>query len=368
MSKSLRDDPPARDEIEVSMFGPGRGESILVHIGGGKWITIDSCLNSRTRSSPALNYLNSLGVDVSNDVVLVIATHAHDDHTAGISQIFEAARSARFVTSAAFTSTEFFAAVDADREIETQMNQSVRREFRGVLGEARKRGVRQARPIIRATEQREIYREEVWPDGPIVTITALSPSDTAIDRSHENVSVGSARAGERRRLSAGDPNEYSVAIWVEIGDHAMLFGGDLLIGPSGCGWAAVLDSHRPRLQADLIKVPHHGSQNAHHPPMWSEFIDQAGVAVLTPFRNGPKTIPRQADLERINGLIAATYLSATTVPPAPSKAVKETRRKLPHFARNVREVDGLPGHILARRILGSETWNIELHDPAIKAQ
>jgi len=40
--------PVKQDEIEVSVFGPGYGESILVHLGAGKWVIVDSCRDNKT--------------------------------------------------------------------------------------------------------------------------------------------------------------------------------------------------------------------------------------------------------------------------------------------------------------------------------
>lgn len=33
---------PRLDEIEVSLLGPGYGESVVVHMGGGEWMVVDS--------------------------------------------------------------------------------------------------------------------------------------------------------------------------------------------------------------------------------------------------------------------------------------------------------------------------------------
>ncbi len=35
---------PEPDEIEVSLIGPGYGESVLVHLGDGEWVVADSCV------------------------------------------------------------------------------------------------------------------------------------------------------------------------------------------------------------------------------------------------------------------------------------------------------------------------------------
>lgn len=359
--------PPGLDEIEVSIFGPGRGESILIHVGNRRWITIDSCINHRDGSSPALEYLQRLGVDVAEGILLVIATHAHDDHTAGLSRIYQAAESARLVTSAAFTSSEFFASVVADEDIEAQLNQSVRSEFRAVLDEARQRAGRAERPIVRATEQKVLLKATTaWPEGPPLRVLALSPSETAIDRAHVAVATGAARVDERRRLSAPDPNEYSVAVWIEVGEVALLFGGDLLIGPAGCGWMAIAGSHEPENRASIFKVPHHGSKNAHLEETWNDLVTEDVIALLTPFRMGARSIPTDSDVDRITDQASQTFITAKTQQPAPPRDVKRARAALPASARNVRELDGLPGHIQARLANGSTRWQVALGDPAIQ--
>lgn len=360
--------PPRFDELEVSVFGPGRGESVIIHIGNQKWITIDSCKTHRDQASPALSYLEQLGVNIAQDIVLVVATHAHDDHTAGLSQIYEAAKSARFVTSAAFTSNEFFATVAADEDIEAQLNLSVRREFRAVLEEARRRGGRGERPIVRATEQKVILDlAEAWEGGPPLRIVSLSPSETAIDRAHQAVAAGAASLGERRRLSAPDPNEYSVAIWVEIGEKAMLFGGDLLIGPAGCGWIAVSESHTVSHPASIFKVPHHGSINAHLPQTWSDLVAEEAVALITPFRMGARSIPKDSDVARISALASRTFITAKAQQPASPRDVKRAKAALPTFALNVREVGGLAGHVQARLSANDAKWEIGVDAPAFQA-
>ena len=366
MARKINSDAPRADEIEVSLFGPGRGESVLVHVGDGKWITIDSCVNQRDGSSPALDYLASIGVSIASDVILVIATHAHDDHTAGISRMFASAQAARFVTSAAFTSSEFFASVAADEDIEAQLNQSVRREFRAVFEEIRVRAGRGARPIVRAFSQRSLLDvdAQAWPGGPPLRVVTLSPSETAVDRSQQAVASGAARVGERRRLSAPDPNEYSVAVWIEVGDRALLFGADLLIGPAGCGWLAIADEHQPEVKASLFKVPHHGSSNAHLESTWNALLANDVISIVTPFRMGSRSIPSDSDVARITELSGRAFITAKPQQPASGKGVKIAKAALPTFAKNVRDPGGLPGQIQARLPLGSSEWQVAVSEPA----
>src|SRR5947209_2078343 len=36
---------PGADELELTVFGGGFGESICVHVGGGSWVIVDSCID-----------------------------------------------------------------------------------------------------------------------------------------------------------------------------------------------------------------------------------------------------------------------------------------------------------------------------------
>ena len=54
--------PPRDDEFELTLLGPGYGESIVMHIGEGAWVLVDSC--GRADAPAALDYLETLGIDV----------------------------------------------------------------------------------------------------------------------------------------------------------------------------------------------------------------------------------------------------------------------------------------------------------------
>lgn len=97
---------PDPDEAEISLFGPGYGECVVVHLGGGKWLINDSCLDETKRHPIALRYLAELGVDVGTQVAMVVASHWHDDHVRGLGAVYEACTSATFVCASALNSRE----------------------------------------------------------------------------------------------------------------------------------------------------------------------------------------------------------------------------------------------------------------------
>ncbi|MYC69907.1 MAG: hypothetical protein F4X17_04275 [Gemmatimonadetes bacterium] len=80
--------PPGDDDFEFTVFGPGYGESIVLHVGNGAWVIIDSCVDADGRPH-ALRYLESIGIDPGGRV---LPTHSD------INRILTATRNA-YVTS-----------------------------------------------------------------------------------------------------------------------------------------------------------------------------------------------------------------------------------------------------------------------------
>lgn len=107
MAGAAKNKPPADDEFELSIFGPGYGESIALHVGGGRWMLVDSCVDRETKRPVVLDYLREISMEPASCVDLVVATHWHDDHVRGISSLFEACSGAEFACSGALTKPEF---------------------------------------------------------------------------------------------------------------------------------------------------------------------------------------------------------------------------------------------------------------------
>ncbi|TDD62007.1 MBL fold metallo-hydrolase [Kribbella antibiotica] len=355
---------PDSGEIEVSIFGPGKGESILVHLGANEWMVVDSCLNQSDKSHPTLEYLQGLGVDIATQVVLVVGTHAHDDHIAGLAAVFAAAKGAKFAASAAATTEEFFAQMEVDLTIEPHLRSSIRAEYAEILAEVDRR----VDAGLYAMARRELWIRNSGSSGPSGRVVALSPSDTAFKRAQKRLAAGTANLDDRVKLSKGDPNEMAVALWVEVGNQVALLGADLLKGPAGCGWGAVLSDLKspfwtPTAKASLFKVPHHGAPNAHHDGVWNDILEPEVVGVMAPYRAGVTPRPAPDDIQRILALTPHAFITATPTRPEP-KAVRKTAASLRELTASVREPWGVPGHVRARRRDGAADWTVETFWPA----
>lgn len=99
--------PPGADEIEVSLFGPGVGECVVVHIGQGNWLVIDSCTEPGTSEPVALEYLRTIGADLQTQVRLFLVSHWHDDHIRGAAKLLREIQNPLFAASAACSQREF---------------------------------------------------------------------------------------------------------------------------------------------------------------------------------------------------------------------------------------------------------------------
>jgi beta-lactamase superfamily II metal-dependent hydrolase len=358
---------PDYDEIEVSLFGPGYGECVVLHVGGGDWFVVDSCINDASGKPAALTYLESLDVDPESSVRLVAATHAHDDHVRGIAELLQACPDALFLRPAAITKREFLALLEADEEIEFMGGQAAYSEFRRierVLVE-RQRGTRS--PVVRGIADRPVFSRMASGDRPAVSVLALSPSDEALDRSLAEIRKLLPTTGLIRRLSSDDPNTMCMALWIEIGEVRVLLGGDLENGPApNCGWAGVAENLAlPNEKASVYKVAHHGSVNAHSPLVWSMLLDDEVMAILSPYRRGRTPRPSAEDRARICAATPSAYITADPDFRMSGGSVRMRAAELSGAAQGVRLQEGETGQVRLRRAIASGTqWNVELMRPA----
>jgi hypothetical protein len=359
----MRTDPPEDDCLEVSLFGPGKGECVVVHLGAGRWITVDSCFDQRRHNNPALQYLAELGVDTTTRVRLIVATHAHDDHFAGIADIFGACPSATFVCSSALTTPEFFALTDLEEQVHAGLPVRAYAEYRRIFELIEARTSHDFSPMRYAWASRVLFADDS--DGSPVKVTALSPSDVAFTRAQRALAKAIPKADDAKKITAIDPNELAIALWVEFGDKIALLGADLTPGPTGCGWQAVMATFSPEDKAKVYKVSHHGSITGDHPDIWTQLLTDSPVAILTPFR-GKKTLPDPADRLRIYSHTTSAHITAAPSLPAASKQVRREAASLGPLAKNIREPWGRCGHVRVRCRLGETEWKVERFPPAQK--
>lgn len=350
---------PAADELEVSLFGPGFGECVVVHLGRGDWMVVDSCLNDAQDQPVALEYLASLGVDVAKQVRLVVVTHWHDDHIRGSARVYAEAASARFVCSAAFQNKEFFEILAASERIKTVARDSSTSEFQDILGELHRRkerggGRSQAGPDHWAQDGSPLFQSS---GSSQVSVTALSPSPQTITDAAANLGkLIPAISSQFNRFPRCSPNDQSVALLVHSDGCSVLLGADLeTVSDPDRGWRAVVSSPvRPQVTSNAIKVAHHGSENGDLDELWSTLLEPNSPAFLTPYSSGRKPLPSDKDVERLKTRTSRLYCTSwpPTRKPPRHPGVDRTLREMTRMHRAVsRQV----GHIRLRMNLSQQT-------------
>jgi beta-lactamase superfamily II metal-dependent hydrolase len=365
---------PAPDEVEVSLFGPGIGESVVLHIGDGQWIVVDSCIDRTTKRPVALDYLASLGVDVATAVKLVVITHWHDDHMRGVGDIVRAAENAHVCVSAALNKSEFFKFVGAsDIGREPLGGDEFFRVFQ-VLKERKPPGVRRETVVPRwVLADMLLHRRDAVSGGcPAAEVHGLSPSSAALGLTFNEIArVLPTYAKSKLRAVALTPNRSAVVLWVSVGPVKVLLGADLEEGGGGAlGWRAVTGSTtRPVGTASVFKVAHHGSLNGDHPTIWTKVLAPDPYAILTPFSAGNTPLPSASDIARIVARAPKTYCTARPGGWSPKRRSSAVERTVKETVRERRALRGPMGHIRLRcTVRGAavvEPWHVDLFGDAL---
>lgn len=345
---------PGNNEFELTLLGPGCGESIVLHVGDGVWVIVDSCVDS-DGTPQALRYLQSIGVNAAETVELIVATHWHDDHIRGIAKLVQVCNRAVFCCASALLCKEFLNVVGA---------------LEGRSPSGRGSGLKEIHKVFSRLSQVATNLTLAIANRPILDkggceIRALSPDDANFINFLRTIGRLLPGSGKSRiRIPTLSPNDVAVALWVKVEDIAVLLGSDL----EKRGWTAVLENvSSPGGKASVLKVPHHGSEDAHEPRVWKQMPELDPFAVLTPWRRGNRTLPAQRDVKRIlshtpNAYSTARISSSTR---APVNRAGMVRRTIRESGIQLRRIVMSPGFVRLRCPLGSGArWKIEMSGSA----
>ncbi len=346
------------------MFGPGVGECVVIHLTGGRWVVVDSCIDTATGQPAALRYLERIGVDIATAVDAVVATHWDDDHSRGMADTFEAAERAGFFCSAAIGDREVQALIALYGGSPPKAGGGTREMWR-VLDVLRKR---KSHPtyLKRATT---VHRREA--DGSLIHVESLTPSDAAFAAAvSDMIELVPSDGDQRTYLPWRKPNRDSVVLWLNIRGVRLLLGADLEEAtPRGepSAWSAILaDADREQERAELFKIPHHGSTNAFNPEVWEQMLAPQPLAVLTPFRQGGTQLPTKEGIGLICGKTNRGFWTRDVRLPlrhvSRSNAVEKTIAEATiEFGRR----SWPTGHTRFRKVSdGSADWKVDLFDGA----
>lgn len=366
----LQATPPNPDELEVSVFGPGFGESVVIHVGGGEWIIIDSCVDSSSRTPKQIEYLKLLGLEPAECVRVVVATHWHDDHVAGLSEALDICRNAVFCCPLALSRREFLDLAEIYCEAPIGFPPGPK-EIRNALEIAAQRSKIYRRQMLRFAKSDSL----VWTSSN-VRLVALSPSDEMNRRALEFMAraYASATSGAALldRLTPGTPNDTAAALRLDVGGRSVLLGSDLECDRDPLiGWSAVLTSPSAGEKKSLVyKIAHHGSRSGHHDGVWADLLEPRPFALMSPFRWGRHKIPNETDRARILSLTDRSFITSHPDKDAPPVGKRQSKVEafIRQTAKSRRLACGPVGHIRWRASLSdlSDEGRIELFDGALR--
>ena len=344
---------PAADEIEVTLFGPGYGEAIAVHLGDGAWLLVDSCIDPNSNAPASETYLGQIGV-AADQVRVIVASHWHDDHVRGISQLATTYPEADFVISSVFNNADASAFLAA---------------YSGASSSGLARGAKelysaaQARKNVFPAHHKSIVIDSML-NGRKVMVTALSPVPAAFAQSIAH--FAQYVPGNNQAINHAPelrPNLEAVVLHIDMGEDAILLGADLE-NHATFGWSAVVKDQWSgnRKTASVFKVAHHGSYTGDCPEVWEKLLDAKSIACLTPFTLGSHRLPTDDDKLRIRGNTPNAYISsgASRRPDMDSRQLK----RLGDICKKLARVDTGFGAVRLRQQNNAQSWNVELFGAA----
>lgn len=345
--------PPDKDEVEVSLFGPGIGECVVTHLGNNRWAVVDSCIDRNNGRPVALNYLEQMGLKPDEIIKFFSITHWHDDHIRGASQIIQQCPELEFFMPAALLREEFSKFIDVYHRI-SRVTESGVDEFATTTDILRSRHLDRGRGssgIHFASENKILYKDLNTDSFSPISIMALSPSDEASVLALTQFSELIAKDQEpKKRAIPLKPNQTSIALWIIVGPYTILLGGDVEVGTDdNIGWRAIVKNTfwRPR-QAILVKIPHHGSSSAFHQPMWTQMVASSPISIVAPFARGRKPLPSNPDIHILKNHSIDIFCTAQPKGFKPPRGNRMADKFIDGIAISRRSIESKMGHVQVR--------------------
>ncbi len=359
-------DLPKGDIAEITLIGTGGGygESCVIHLGNKNWIVIDSCQDPVTKTSLPLKYLTDIGVDLEFDVKLILCTHWDDDHIRGISELFEACKKAEFAFARTLDTMKFLRMVSMDYQKFLNGNDnSSTIEFSKCLDILIKRGLTPIQAvkdrILKSFNLLSNFRSEV---------VSLSPSDYAINNYDLEISTLIKELQPRRKIIIKNPNSKSIALFLKIGLHRVILGGDLINSKNqNEGWLDIISNNQViDKKSSLFKIPHHGSYNSFHDDVWQDLLSVKPTSILTPFSRGLK-LPESGMIRLFSERSSNFYMTSNLMRTSGKRRDRSIEKMLNKWGYKLEEIKYNEGKIRCRIAINIEDaiWDVSLFGRAI---
>lgn len=361
-------DCPSDEEFEITVLGTGGGygESIVIHLGSGDWMIIDSCKSPYSTLALPIEYLRKIGVDTNTQVKIILCTHFDDDHIQGMASIVRECHQAKWFVSIVLDQKKFLRLVGLEHTKAQKLgSSSSTTEFHNCLEILQSRG---AKPLFHYASQDTTLFSSAFPDRMRSEVVALSPSQQSqFDFDLEIANLITEFGVPEKRLVLKH-NHRSVTILLKLGSHRALLGSDLeLTNSSLTGWRGVIELCTTIDQkSSYFKVPHHGSSNGYYEGIWTNLLIAKPEATLTPWNRNQK-LPQPEMVEKYKSLTNNLYITSnaafTSKPKSREASIEKAIR---FFGYELREIKFLPGIIRSRISKDDNEWQTVLFESALR--
>jgi hypothetical protein len=327
-----------RGALNVVVFGPGRGEAIVVVLPNDDVGVIDGCREptvdpDKGLGDPVREFLAALEREFAAPgkpfkLRFVCLTHPHDDHFAGLGRLLHAYRT---------RVEEVWCVPQVGDRYADPLRSYVKLSRAGrdplpddvdpkglerVIAEIAEAHERQGSQLAFLGQRKILY--EGWSRGRKLLISACGPADVDTKNAHDALVEGLETLAQDEELRARfDPNATSGALHIHWGTKTgVLLGGDLICEKGRYrGWHLVEQHVREPVQ--IVKVAHHASHEAHHPGLWQRLNPL--LAIVTPFKSATGSQPPRPD--QIAHLAKGSVVAVTSPPDWP----KSTKNPQPLY-------------------------------------
>jgi glyoxylase-like metal-dependent hydrolase (beta-lactamase superfamily II) len=317
-----------RGSLSIAVFGPGRGEAIVVRLPDGSVGVVDGCTeprggHARGHGDPVRELLNRIEADPATarpfGLRFVCLTHPHDDHYAGVGRLLDAYRGRiehlwAVDDVSAHMAAKLIEWSDVTRGGKVPLpDDKVKIGLARVIARLHAAHAQHAAQLTQLIVGRTVFRANDM--LPPISITACGPADRDVHAARRELDAAllALVRGEPAPTSF-DLNLASGALVLRWGASAILLAGDLLVGDDPLsGWRRGRAHVGGAVQ--VVNVPHHASVEAHHAETWADM--QPALAIVTPFKNAmtdsrrTKYPPRP---EQIAALAASSVVTITSPP------------------------------------------------------
>lgn len=285
---------PTDDELELSVFGKGYGECLVICCGHNEYVVVDSFINPETKNPIALDYLSALEIPLTS-IKEVVLTHWHKDHIEGISALLsQSGSNVNLVLSPIIAKPEFQEFLLRG----IKEGQESTSEFKKIYDYLEHGGQYKL-----AKQDTRIYSNEAIENAEIYS---LSPQDSEIMNYIKYLITGNIEKPYSYEYS--ENNLLSLVLLLKDSTDGILLGADLENMNTDIGWDAVVTNYsHTKTHPSVFKVPHHGSYTAHNDNVWKKILSPLPISVLTVFDRSSK-LPSDEDIIRLKGLSSKLYV------------------------------------------------------------